>query len=492
MNRSRHQDHRHDDDPVEPSAERDEVADFFADQRARVRAEAADELTWARVAAEARQQRRPRPSLAWLGTTAACVAALIAVAAVWSWRQQPIPDSAVRPGQVLSEQTDIAPSGGGATTQRGTAAQLPGPVPNGFSTWSLSNAGNGTVYALGSADCAGETCPTLLRSADDGATWTAVQTFHGTDVSSLSGTDVPAVQPDRAISEVRFVDQQVGYAYGGDLWMTADRGASFRGVTHPGETVLDLEIWSGRVYLLTADNCVQGACSGPVYLSSATASSPSGFTQLVQRPLDRPIEDASLTVSGGRGPGSDIVLVQTQAQNRVTQRPWRLVGSTLQPMDGPSAQCGSEPISAVTITSNSADRLVGLCRRDPQVPTYTVITSADGGRSWTGVAGSTVTLPDVGRLSVAATDARHIAVSAGGPRGSSYPTGSQAERALQVSSDGGRTFSVPRTPTLAPASGFDWTASPGGTWFYAVSHTSTGFWASQDNGRTWKAYEPGP
>ncbi|GAB3584628.1 beta propeller repeat protein [Calidifontibacter terrae] len=478
------------DDTPEPAAEHDPVADFFAAHRSELQTEEADELTWARIARGARAGRAPRSGRTWVGSVGACAAVLIAVFAVWTWRQQPIDSGSVRAGQMLSQGPEVPASGDGGGNSGVATAQRPGPVPTGFVPWSLSNAGRGTVYALGSATCDGSTCPTLLRSADDGGTWTAVQTFHGTDVSSLVGTDVPAVQPDRAVSEVRFADQQVGYVYGGDLWVTSDRGASFEIANHPGETVLDLEIWAERVYLLTADNCVQGACAGPLYLSSASATSPSGFTQVVTTRLTRPIEDASLTVSGSRAAGNDIVVVQTQGQNRVTQAPYRLSDGKLVTMTGPAQRCGENPIAAMTISSDSANRLIGLCRKDPAVPTYTVITSVDAGRSWSAVAGGSVTLPDVGRLSIAATDATHIAVSAGGPRGSSYPTGSQAERALQVSSDGGRSFTVPTLSSAPPASGFDWTASPGAGWFYAVSHTTGGFWASQNFGRTWKVISP--
>lgn len=477
-------------DQGEPVADRDPVADFFAARRQDVRAEEADEVTWARIAREARAgRRRGRDGHAWLGSLGACAAVLLAVFAIWSWQQQPIDDATVHAGRTLSQEPAVAAPGDGPAVRRATPVQRPGPVPSGFVTWSLSNAGNGTVYALGSTTCDGSICPTLLRSADDGGTWSAVQTFSDTDVSSLTGADVPAVQPNRGVGEVRFANQQVGYAYGGDLWATTDRGASFHSAQHPGETVLDLEIWAERVYLLTADNCVQGACAGPIHLSTASASAPDRFTAVASLNLARPIEDASLTVSGSRAAGHDIVLVQTQGQNRVTEQPFRLAGRSLQPVTGPSARCGNTPLAALTITADAANRVIGLCRKDAGVPTYAVVTSSDGGRSWTSVEGSAVTLPDAGRLSVAATDVNHIAVSAGGPRGSSGLSAAQAVRALQMSADGGRTFTVPKVPN-PPSGGFDWTASPGGGWFYAVSHTTGGFWSSRDNGRTWKVTSP--
>ena len=65
-------------------------------------------------------------------------------------------------------------------------AQLPQGVPATFRTWSVSNAGSGTLYNLGSTECGSDICPTLLRSGADGESWQAVHTFNGTDTSSPS------------------------------------------------------------------------------------------------------------------------------------------------------------------------------------------------------------------------------------------------------------------------------------------------------------------
>ncbi|WP_413769375.1 hypothetical protein, partial [Vibrio vulnificus] len=80
-------------------------------------------------------------------------------------------------------------------------------------------------------------------------------------------------------------------------------------------------------------------------------------------------------------------------------------------------------------------------------------------------------LPPMGQLSLAAADPEHLLVSVGGPRGGTS-AGNDARHTLQVSTDGGATWTVPDIPDSPPVNGFDWTGSPGGAEFYAVPRTT--------------------
>lgn len=421
------------------------------------------------------------PGRAWVGLALVCVAALLATVGVWTWRQEPFGTDSIRAGRSVGQ----SPSGTRASPQAGTAvgaAQLPQGVPATFRTWSVSNAGSGTVYNLGSTECGSDICPTLLRSGADGASWQAVHTFSGTDTSSATGADIPTVQPDGALSQVRFADSQVGYVYGGDLWLTTDRGASFVQVNHPGQTVLDLEIWAGQIYLLTADGCVQGSCSGPLYVSFTNRANPSAFTTIDSTPVGRSIDDASLVVKDA------LVVVQTGRSGRPAGQPWTLVGDSLKQMSGPIA-CGGNPLEAVTITADTNSDLIALCRTGEDPNAFRVLFRSKAGADWVERSAGTLHLPDLGQVSLAAADPDHLVVSVGGPRGGAS-SGTDTRQSLQVSADGGQTWSVPKGPDSPPVNGFDWSGSPGGAEFYAVPRTTPGFWASVDYGKTWKVVLP--
>lgn len=418
----------------------------------------------------------------WLGAIAVCVAMAVGAIGAWSWRQAPLGTETVRPGRSVEQTVPGARGGAQPADSEGGSAQLPQGVPSTFRTWSVSNAGSGTVYNLGSTECGSDICPTLLRSGADGASWQAVHVFSGTDTSSATGTDIPAVQPDGALSEVRFADSQVGYVYGGDLWMTIDRGASFSRVPHPGHTVLDLEIWAGQIYLLTADGCVQGSCLGPIYVSFTDRANPSAFTVIDSAALPTSIDDASLVVKDA------MVVVQTGRGGRPATPPWTLVGNDLRPMQAP-AVCAGSPLEAVTITADTNSDLVALCRRGDDPNAFRVLRRARTGGDWVERSTGALRLPQLGQLSLAAADPDHLVATAGGPRGGTS-VDDDGKHPLQISTDGGVTWSVPKPSDSVPVGGFDWVGSPGGAEFYAVPRTTPGFWVSGDFGKTWRVVLP--
>lgn len=464
----------------EPKDARDPVASYFRSQRAGLQPVSADDADWRDIMAATGRSHAglPRHTAAVLTVI---TAVLLLVLGLWSVSQRPFEAHDVRSG------AEVEPATGrdAAATEpaRTDPPQAPAPVPGTFRTWSVSNGGNRTVYALGSAECREGICPTLVRSPDDGTSWKAVHTFTGTDTSSLQGAVVPSVQPNGALSQVRFADPQVGYVFGGDLHLTKDRGASFEKVIHPGETVLDLEIWQGQVYLLTADDCVQGSCAGTVHLSRADVSTPSSFTQVATASLVGTIEAGSLTVK------KDIVLVETAGESLSAMPPLRLAGDRLHAVRAQA--CGGAPIEAVTIAASGSDDVLGVCRSDPNSSKLAVLRSTDGGQSWFARSDPVLDQPDVGAIAIAAADRDHLVVGAGGPRARSPLTGPQSKRSLQVSTDGGLSFTTASVPDAAvPASGFDFVGSPGGKEFYAVSRTSPSYLASTDFGERWRIVDP--
>ncbi|TWP36947.1 hypothetical protein [Leekyejoonella antrihumi] len=467
----------------EPAHENDPVARFFAQAREQVEPAATSDLGWQEVLRGKRTARRPT---SWYTAVATAAAAVVALFAVWTW-QQPMQQHGVTTGSVVT----TGAANGLRTAQVKTppqvsGAQQPSAVPRSFETWSLTNAGSGTLYDFGSSNCEQAVCVTLLRSSDNGNSWTAVHQFSNTDTSSATGSDIPQIQPSRALTQARFASPQAGYVFGGDLWVTHDRGASFTQMTHPGQSVLDVEIWQGDVVVVSADQCAQGTCAGPLYVSRIKASATTIVRPTATMTLPSPISAASAIVHGGT------VNVQlTPTKSGVKAQALRLHGSSLVPLKPPAA-CNGTTLQALTVAARANNLLYAVCnaKQQQQNISYTVVRSTDSGSHWSVRSIGSLVVPRLGQLTLAAGDKSHLVVSMGGPRDPGGPTAATSVGSLQTSSNAGQTFSHVQSSPHLPAGGFDWVASPGGEEFYALSHQDPTYWSTDDNGVRWKAVDP--
>jgi len=107
-----------------------------------------------------------------------------------------------------------------------------GPVPVGFTPDSFTAIGELTWWLLGTAPCSSAPCTSIVRTDDGG------RTFVG----------IPAPGTDQ-VSELRFADAENGFAYGPELWVTHDAGATWNQVSVPG-SVRELAIGSGYAYAI--------------------------------------------------------------------------------------------------------------------------------------------------------------------------------------------------------------------------------------------------
>ncbi|RNI18367.1 hypothetical protein [Flexivirga caeni] len=478
-------------DRDEPHAQNDAVADFFAAARAEVRDGQATDLDWQRIVRQSRQASRRRGRLALLGSAAV---AIIAVVAALVWQQHGL-SGGVQQGQAIAPSNSATyRSGSTGSPSSVSPSQAVTSVPDSFQTWSVSNAGASTIFALGSQTCGGDVCPVLIRSNNNGNKWNAVHTFTGTDVSAATGKAVALIQPERAITQTRFVNPQVGFVFGGDLWGTTDSGASFTKLSHPGERVLDLEINDNSAVLLSADNCAQGECKGPLYVTrfdprGGTIARPQGSTVT----LSTPISSGRVLVQAGRD------FVQLASTSNAPLPPMRLDGTTLVTLKGPSA-CNGTPLQAMTAATDVKPdvlQLFALCNPVPKPGnklSYTLVRSNDAGTSWTSVSVWALTLPRLGQTWLAVADEKHLAASAGGPRQTNGVATTGGAGSLMYSTNGGGWFGPATPPPGAslPSTGFDWTASPGGPFFYAIPRDTAGFWETTDFGANWKLVDPRP
>jgi photosystem II stability/assembly factor-like uncharacterized protein len=132
------------------------------------------------------------------------------------------------------------------TTPTGPIAPA-GPVPPGFAPQSFTAISEFTWWLLGTAPCSSPPCTSIVRTNNGG------RTFVGT----------PAPRTDK-VSQLRFADAQNGFAYGPQLWVTHDAGATWHHIALTG-TVTDLAIADGEVYAIVND----GYGAGQLYRSPA-------------------------------------------------------------------------------------------------------------------------------------------------------------------------------------------------------------------------------
>lgn len=462
-----------------------EIEEFFVAEREALTPAAAGSDHWEQIVHQAEQQQR-----SWFWPVAAVLGVIALVISTWSMQQNPFGDSGVHSGNRVGAPATARDAGTDDPGLSTSGPQTPRAVPETFVPWSLSNAGSGTVFSLGSTRCAAEeVCPTLTRSTDNGNSWTAVHEFQDSDTASVTSDEVPRIQPTRAITEVRFASPKIGFAFGGDLWRTSNGGRSFTSMPlpRPGQTVLDVAVSQGDVVVLTADGCTQGRCVGPLMVSRATIDATEISQPVTSLALadDRPIDSAELVLSDGE------IYVQPYQVDGHLDPPWRLEGKELIPMKS-GASCGNTPLQAVTTTANGTPALYALCGGDLRgnQAEYQLMRSTDQGKTWRAASSTPIQLPRTGRLSLAASDDQRMVVAAGGPRKVSGPTRVRdPSRLLQVTNNGGRSWKPVAKP-MPPPQGMDWVASAGGPEVYAVTRTGSAFWRSANYGKTWKKVDP--
>jgi hypothetical protein len=484
------------DDPRQPShPDRDEgrsVDDFFAQERAQVRALATDDVRWRQIilAARARSRRWIRPALV------AAAAVVVAAAVVWGLvgsPPQPGPSAptgssavgtttsrtgtpaSTTPSQSASQTSSHAagrPTGSGAPT----TSSAPRPavaVPVSFSVRSVSTADATHLFALGSVRCDTGTCPALAASADNGRSWRLVHTFTTQSVPAVARPGAPG-EPG-SLGDVRFANATTGWVFGGAVLRTTDGGVTWRTYPHPGGEVLSLETDGSEVVLTTAPLCSGGTCTGPITVVRAPVVAASAT-------------DAVGTINGGAGvTGAPIAWhaglayvspLVTPSPGQTAPGPVIVRSDGLHPA-GPGS-CGNRAGAVQLVAPASGSTLFAICPSSGAAGHvgYEVAASSDGGTTWRVVSTDRLVLVDAGSVSAATADGSHLlAVSGGSP---------EVHGSMAVSGDGGATWAAPSAAPPLPTLGWAWVGAPGGSVFYALPGDGTGsYWKSIDDGATW-------
>jgi photosystem II stability/assembly factor-like uncharacterized protein len=179
------------------------------------------------------KRRRWRRPLLWMQRLplraptvgiAAGVGAALAASAIAATLTLPASKSKPKPVEPAA-----VTAGTGATVRSFTTA---GTVPVGFQPVSFTAISEFSWWLLGTAPCNGHTCTAIVRTTDGGPQFTRI-----------------AAPPTTNVQNVRFGNEDDGYAFGQQLWSTVDGGRSW---THqqPGSIVNDLQIAGDYVYAI--------------------------------------------------------------------------------------------------------------------------------------------------------------------------------------------------------------------------------------------------
>jgi photosystem II stability/assembly factor-like uncharacterized protein len=126
----------------------------------------------------------------------------------------------------------------GVTSAPAVPGPAGGPVPPGFRPVSMTFVSASEGWVLGTAPCAHQPCTSVVRTTDGGRSWI------GIPAPRLPLAPWPG---QRGLSSLRFADPLDGFAFGSQLWVTHNGGATWRRVRLPGR-IGDLETSAGVVY----------------------------------------------------------------------------------------------------------------------------------------------------------------------------------------------------------------------------------------------------
>ena len=304
------------------------------------------------------------------------------------------------PSVAPSSTPSSAPSSGNAQVTASDKVAVPaatipagGAPPKGFVPMSVTAIDDNTYWVLGHAPCKNGTCTALAKTTDAGKTFTEVGAPPSALVPDNPGNkDVFGAD---TIADVRFVDSNDGWAYGGALWETTDGGQHWKAAYIPG-AVQKLEVASGRAWAIAFTSATGGAVRYGIF----SATYPGGTWQ-------------DVTSAGTFGPGEPMLAVQgktvvaigTDASTGKARGAISTDGSTHFGSLPPTPPCTGSPGAPLSPTA----RGLWLACSPATNATGGVYFSADFGSTWQ-VAASTL---NASRVAIGAVDEKSAIVADG-------------------------------------------------------------------------------
>jgi hypothetical protein len=444
--------------------------------------------TFERVSRRAHRRKVMRATM-----SAAGVAVVIGVAVASPGIVSALRGTGGRPGQPVAEATPRASArptvsgqgSGGVTSNsssplRATPASLanPGPTPANFRPTSVTFIGPYTGAIIGQAGteghCASSYCTSLEGTTDYGQTWFGVSAPHAGAPQGASG-----------VGQLRFLNEQSGWAFGPQVWVTHDGGAHWQQEQTGGMRVTDLETADRRAFALFA-RCTGGGpgfgadCTSFSLYNSAEGSNqwslvPGPTAGLAPAAAGQPAS-ASLLLAGDRGyllaPSGELLT------GSLTGAAWTIADAQAPCRPGPPGPRG-QPTGGLLAAGSG--QLILVCTSatsqagDSQAKLVWV--SANGGSTWT----KQGTVPLAGIATSAAAAQGNVVVLA-------------TDAGIYLSSDGGTSWQLAQ-PSPAGAA-----ASEKGFSYVGMTTQSRGVavpadpdlhevFITTDGGTTWQAYQ---
>ena len=349
-------------------------------------------------------------------------------------------------------------------------AAAPAPVPLNFRATSATFIGPHTGWVIGQAGvsghCATQYCTSVARTSDAGKTWT--------------GVPAPATgAPDGAsgVGQIRFLNQDDGWAFGPELFATTDGGQHWAKQGPQGLRVTALETVGTRAFAIFA------SCTGTGPEFAAQCTKFSLYSTGAGQDGWSPVQGAADLSNGGQDGSASLALTSKQgyllapdgsvyAGPVAGSGPWQQVSSrpagTVSCTPG-AAQADGQPSGALLSAASGASMVLACTSSGGGAQ---VFTSADGGGRWQQAG----TVSGGNRVTTAA-------IQPGGEIVLSTSDG------IQVSRDGGATWQVAAQGTAGPPGGFGWVGMTSATQGIALpadpfQHT---LWFTFDRGQTWRA-----
>jgi hypothetical protein len=258
------------------------------------------------------------------------------------------------------------------------------PVPANFQPTSVTFVSSQHAWAIGQAgtpgDCAnknGYICTSIVQTDNTGQSWQGV---HAPDTGSPSGAT--------GVGGIRFLNDTYGWAFGPELWATDDAGNTWTQVGTNGARVTDLETSGGRAYALfaTCSTPSGGSASG----FAADCTSYTLMTTTAGSGTWTPVGPATTGLANG-GAATSAVL-QLTGTNGYLLAPdgalysgaiggtWSQMGTSL--CKPGTTQANGLPGAAQLALASSTEVWIACNGTSASEPPL-MVTSANGGRSWT-------------------------------------------------------------------------------------------------------------
>jgi hypothetical protein len=350
--------------------------------------------TFERISRRARRRKVRRAALSAAGVAVVVgVAAAVPgiVSAVHGRAGQPAPPAAANSPQAPVRPTATGQGTGGVSAQSSRPVPQPqpasllepGPVPKNFQPTSVTFIGPNTGAVIGQAgtagSCASRYCTSLAGTTDYGQRWFGVSA-------------PPTGAPDGAsgVGQLRFLNEQYGWAFGPQLWMTDNGGAHWKQEQTGGMRVTDLETANGHAFALFATCTGSGQefgadCSGFSLYTSAAGSDqwqrvPGPTADLSRAGTGQP-GSASLVLAGSQGyllaPSGELFT------GPLTGAAWTIADVQAPCAPGPPGPEG-QPTGA--LLAAGSDHLFLVCTSATNAAgdsqTKIVMQSSTGGASW--------------------------------------------------------------------------------------------------------------